>query len=75
MDGKLTFEYDEQADILYISKRPPYEEQESTELGDDVVARMNPDSGEIEALEILFFSRRSGRPFDLPVIADLRPAG
>ena len=74
MDGKLTFEYDEQADILYITKRSPYAEQDSTELGDDIVARMNPVTREIGGLEILFFSRRSGHPFELPVIADLRPA-
>jgi hypothetical protein len=41
-----------------------------------MVARMNPTTGEIEILEILFFSRRSGPDgsFDLPVIAELRPA-
>ena len=58
MDARLTFEYDREADILYISKRPPYPEQESKELGDDVVARLNPATEEIENLEVLFFSTR-----------------
>jgi len=76
MDKKLTFEYDREADILYISKRSPYPEQESEELGDDVVARMNPQTGEIENLEVMFFSTRLLRHnlFELPVSADLRLA-
>ena len=74
MDASLTFEYDREADILYISKRPPYPEQESEELGDDVVARLNPATEEIENLEVLFFSTRllRNKLFELPVAADLR---
>ena len=76
MTGRLTFEYDREGDILTLSKRPPYPEQASEELGDDVIARMNPATGEIESLEILFFSARlqASQPFDLPVDVDLRPA-
>ncbi len=59
MDAKLTFKYDREADILYINKCPPYAEQESEELGDEVVARLNPATGEIENLEVLFFSASS----------------
>jgi uncharacterized protein YuzE len=58
MDTKLTFRYDREADILHIEKRRPYAEQESEELGDDIIARLNPDSGEVENLEVLFFSTR-----------------
>ena len=32
------------------NKRSPYLEQESEELGDEVIARMNPKTGEIENL-------------------------
>ena len=73
MASKLTFKYDRQGDILYINKRPPYPEQESEELGDDVVVRLNPVSGEIESLEVLFFSTRllRGDLFELPVTAEL----
>jgi uncharacterized protein YuzE len=73
MAEKLTFEYDREADILYISKRPPYAEQESEELGDEVIARVNPATGEIENLEVLFFTTRlHGRKLlELPVTADL----
>ena len=76
MEAKLTFKFDREADILYIDKCPPYAEQESEELGDDVVARLNPATGEIENLEVLFFSTRLLRSdlFQLPVTADLRIA-
>jgi len=45
-----TFKYDRQADILSFDTRSPYREQESEELGDEVVARLNPETGEIENL-------------------------
>jgi uncharacterized protein YuzE len=77
MEARLSFKYDREGDILYIDKVPPYPEQESEELGDDIIARLNPVSGEIENLEILFFSTRLLRSdlFELPVTADLRMAG
>lgn len=76
MEAKLTFRYDREADILHIDKCPPYAQQESEELGDDVVARLNPSTGEIENLEVMFFSTRllRGDLFQLPVTADLRLA-
>jgi uncharacterized protein YuzE len=77
MAAKLSFKYDREADILYIDTRPPYAEQESEELGDDVIARLNPTTGEIENLEVLFFSTRLLRKdlFELPIHADLRVIG
>jgi uncharacterized protein YuzE len=73
MAQKLTFKYNREADILYIDKTAPYKEQESEELGDDVIARLNPTTGEIENLEVLFFSTRLLRSdlLELPVSADL----
>jgi uncharacterized protein YuzE len=77
METKLTFKYDREADILHIDKRPPCAEQKSEELPDEIIARLNPDSGEIENLEVLFFSTRLLRAdlFELPVNADLRLTG
>ena len=76
MGAKLSFKYARGADILHIDKCAPYPEQDSEELGDEVVARLNPDTGEIENLEILFFSTRLLRSdlFELPVSAELRVA-
>lgn len=77
MEAKLTFKYDRAGDILYINKTAPYPEQESEELGDEVIARLNPKTREIENLEVLFFSTRLLRSdlFELPVTAELRLAG
>ena len=74
MAAKLKFKYDREADILHIDKCPPYAEQESEELPDEIVARLNPLTGEVENLEVLFFTTRLLRAdlFELPVTADLR---
>jgi len=69
MATRLTFRYDREGDILYTDRRPPHPDQESEELGDDVVARFDPETGEIESLEVLFFSTRLLRQdvIDIPV--------
>ena len=75
MAAKLTFRYDRQGDTLHISNRPHYPEQDTEELGDDVIARLNPETGDIESLEILSFSiRLQAERFELPVSAALRRA-
>ena len=75
MEAGLAFKYDREADILHIDKCAPYAEQESEELGDEIVARLNPETGDVENLEVLFFSTRLLRSelFELPVMANLRP--
>ena len=73
MRTHLTFQYDREADILYINTCTPYPEQESEELEDEVIARFNPETDEIENLEVLFFSTRLLRQelFQLPISAHL----
>jgi uncharacterized protein YuzE len=73
MGQKLKFIYDREADILHIDKCSPYPEQESEELGDEIIARLNPETGAVENLEVLFFSTRllRGELFELPVSGDL----
>ena len=77
MDKKLKLFYDREADILHIDKLQPYPQQESEELEDGVIARMNPTTNEIENLEVLFLSTRLLRSseFELPINADFRLAG
>ena len=74
MEARLIVEYDRTGDILYIGKTTPYPEQESEELDYGMVARLNPQSGEVENLEILFFSMRvsSSEVLQLPVFAEFR---
>jgi hypothetical protein len=57
MGKSLTFEYDEAGDILHIDTTPPYPEQETEPLAYNLLARRNPDTGAIENLEVLFFTR------------------
>ncbi len=73
MADKLTFKYDREGDILHIDRCDPYAEQESEELDDEVIARLNPRTGEVENIEVLFFSTRLLRNdlFELPVTAHL----
>jgi len=77
MKSKLTIRYDKIGDILYLDQCSPYPEQRSEEIGDEIVARFNPESGNIENLEILFFSKRleSQTQFELPLTAQFSLEG
>lgn len=74
MKKNLTFQYDKDADILYVNTCPPYPEQETEELADEIIARFNPATGDIENLEVLFFSTRMScdELFHLPISARLQ---
>jgi hypothetical protein len=76
MGEKLTFRYDKVGDIMYVERCLPYPEQESDEIDDEIVARFNPETGEVESLEILSWSRRleAGEDVSLPIEAHLRLA-
>ena len=56
MVTQLSFRHDVIGNIMTIEKCRPYREQDSDEIGDGVVGRMHPDTGEVESLEILFYS-------------------
>lgn len=73
MATTLRFEYDREADILHVDTCPPYADQESEELGDDVIARLHPTTGQVENLEVLFFTARLTRDklFEVPLSAAL----
>ena len=74
MDTKLSFDYSTTADVLCIKKCPTYRGQETEDIEDLIIARFNPDTDEIEYLEIIFVSKRivSRDPFQLniPVAPD-----
>jgi hypothetical protein len=74
MKSNITIRYDKIGDILYIDQCLPYPEQESEEIGDEIIARLNPENGNIENLEILFFSKRlqTQNIFELPILAQLQ---
>ena len=74
MCAPLLIEYDAIGDILYLGKTKPYAEQASEEIDYGVVARLNPTTGDVENLEILFFTQRvkSGEVLHIPVLADFQ---
>lgn len=76
MAARLTLRYDQVGDILYIDKVSPYPEQDSEELDNEIVVRMHPETGEVENLEILFYTARlrRGETLELPIVASLKLA-
>ena len=56
MTTQLTFEHDVIGNIMTIEKCRPYLGQDSDEIHEVVVGRMNPNTGEVESLEILSYS-------------------
>ena len=74
MGAELKIEYQEDADILIISKCPSYLGQDEDEIDDLVCGRMNPDTGEIEYIEVVFFKARLKKEGKvvLPIDATLR---
>jgi uncharacterized protein YuzE len=76
MQEQLHFHYDREGDILYINRCQPYAEQESEEISEEVIVRLNPKSRIVENVEILFFSTRllKSGDFSIPLLAELRLA-
>ncbi len=70
-NDQLTFDYDSIGDILYITKVKSYSLQDSDEIDDGVIARLNPSTREIESLEILSFKKRleMNPSFSLPIVS------
>jgi hypothetical protein len=71
--ANLKVTYDRVGDILSIDVCDPYVGQETDEIDSGVVARLNPTTGAVENLEILFWSKRieAGQPLNLPIAAGL----
>lgn len=65
----LTLNYDSPSDTLYIDGCEPYPEQISNEIEPGVFTRTNPQTGQIENIEVMFFKERleRGEPFRVPV--------
>ena len=74
--SELNYLYDQQADVLYISKGKPSKYDISDEIGDDVVARFDPKTHEVRGLTIINFAARTKKnsrniklPFDIKFTA------
>ena len=55
----LNYYYDQEADVLYMSKGEPSKSDDSDEISDGVIARYNPKTREIRGLTILNFAKKS----------------
>jgi len=64
--------FDRVSDTLYIDACEPYEALESDEIALGVIARTNPQTGEIENLEVMHLQKRleAGEAFEIPVSLD-----
>ncbi|MCZ7540356.1 MAG: DUF2283 domain-containing protein [Anaerolineae bacterium] len=74
MDKVTQLFYDAEGDVLYLSIGEP-RPAISQEVGDDVLLRIDPNTGEIVGLTVLNLSSRFGSvqlPQSLPVEMDLR---
>ncbi|MFN0094909.1 MAG: DUF2283 domain-containing protein [Dehalococcoidia bacterium] len=71
----MTLSYDRVGDILHIDFGPRRPDQETEFLGDDIVARLNPETGAIESIEVLgLTSRAPGAIIPVPVTGSLAVA-
>ena len=75
MDKKhmMQLAYDHDADVLYLSIGEP-RPAVSREVGDDVLLRIDPQTGEVVGLTVLNLSTRSISEM-LPIAVDLHESG
>ncbi len=76
MATRVRVSYDKEGDVLHIDVAVPYAEQE-TDINDDwIVTRTNPETGAVENVEIIGFSRRFqelGDELELPFYGEFWP--
>lgn len=76
MEKKLIFNYDSVGDILYIDTVEPYEAQEIEHQDNDIITRHNPQTDEVEGVEVFYFKERlkDSDRLELPIDANFRLA-
>lgn len=57
--NNLQYFFDREADVLYVSKGAPRADVESEEVGDGIIARVDPVTQEIVGFTILNFLKRT----------------
>lgn len=75
--NQLNYLYDEEADVLYISKGKPSKTDVSDELEDEIVARYDAKTKKVKGLTILNFAlrtKKTSRTVKLPFEIFFRPA-
>jgi len=75
-NNELTFGYDKEVDVLYISLGKPQKEMQYIELSSNQILRVDPKTKEIVGITIVDFSKQfSGEHFfsKVPVTASFLP--
>ena len=75
---KLHYYFDQEADILYFSQGKPSATDKTRETTDDVLLRLDANTGKVRGFTILNFTRRLKRKdtaVSLPLDAQLTPLG
>lgn len=68
-NDNINYFYDQEADILYLSKSKPGKKDISDEVDDGVIARFDNNTNEVKGLTILDFAtrtRKTSRTIKLP---------
>lgn len=76
MKKNFQLEYDQDGDILYLTRGKLTKEDTSEELGDDVVIWRNKKTKEVNGFTVLNFSKRASKKtskIDLPFEVELHP--
>lgn len=74
---KLYYNYDQEADVFYLSQGKPSAKVKSLETADDVILRLDPKTNRVKGFTILNFSKRSknkNASVALPIEAILKAA-
>jgi uncharacterized protein YuzE len=74
---KLYYNYDQEADVFYLSQGKPSIKDTSMETGDDVILRLDAKTKRVRGFTILNFSKRSknkNASVALPIEAILKAA-
>jgi len=73
MDNELMLGYDREADVLYLSFGEPQRGMEYTEVGNDIVLRVHPQTRRIVGVTIIDFAEHFSTPAvpaKLPVVGE-----
>lgn len=71
-NNHLNYYFDAEADVFYFSKGTPKATDQSEEVSDGVIARIDPKTHEVRGFTVLNFSKRPKRqrPVELPFKAE-----
>lgn len=73
MKNNLQYQFDQEADVFYLTQRKPSLDDISEEISDGVVARIDPKTKKIVGLTIINFLSRyqqKTKPVNLPISAE-----